>query len=392
MPFPAELSNAIDGVTEIVAAHLNNLEAKVGIDNSAVATTLDYLLKNAGSIDPGHKHTAEALSGGNNGEVLYKAAGVWGPGTPEAAGLVAKSGDQEIAGVKTFTSIPVGPGSNPTTDNQLARKAYVDLMLPLAGGTMAGNIAMNNQKVTGLAAASGAGEALRYDEWTGGQDPGHKHSKLWASDGSPEAVTVDAGGNVGIGTTSPEGLLDVMGGPLILTNSNVNHGRTLYGPTNQYGRINISHATDGGLTIHGFSDAANRSGLYLRGTIGVTDPTNTIAAIMFEASKANGETGIVPLDSSETVFQLWNYGTAYMTVQGNGNIGIGTASPGKKLDVSGYLRGVGIFNTLNTAPADGDLAAGECAWWFDKTDGAAKFMIKAKQNDGTVKTASISLS
>lgn len=31
-----------------------------------------------------------------------------------------------VAGVFTFTSIPVGPGSNPTTDNQLARKLYID--------------------------------------------------------------------------------------------------------------------------------------------------------------------------------------------------------------------------------------------------------------------------
>lgn len=211
MSFPTELSNAVDGVTEIVAAHLNHLEAKVGTDNSTVVTSLDYLLKNAGSIDPGHKHTAGALSGGNDGEVFFKAAGVWGPGTPDAAGLVARSGDQGLAGIKTFTSIPVGPASNPTADNQLARKAYVDLMLPLAGGAMAGDIAMNNHKVTGLAAASGAGEGLRYDEWIAAQDPGHKHSKLWASDGSPEAVTVNAAGNVGILEGTPQAPLHVSG-------------------------------------------------------------------------------------------------------------------------------------------------------------------------------------
>jgi len=39
---------------------------------------------------------------------------------------VATSGNQTIAGVKTFSSIPVGPASDPTTNNQLARKAYVD--------------------------------------------------------------------------------------------------------------------------------------------------------------------------------------------------------------------------------------------------------------------------
>jgi len=39
---------------------------------------------------------------------------------------VSLSGDQTVAGIKTFSSIPVLPASNPTTDNQAARKAYVD--------------------------------------------------------------------------------------------------------------------------------------------------------------------------------------------------------------------------------------------------------------------------
>lgn len=39
---------------------------------------------------------------------------------------VKLTGNQTIAGVKTFTSIPVGPNADPTTANQLARMAYVD--------------------------------------------------------------------------------------------------------------------------------------------------------------------------------------------------------------------------------------------------------------------------
>lgn len=38
------------------------LETKVGIDSSAVVTTIDYLLKNTTSSDPGHKHTFASLS------------------------------------------------------------------------------------------------------------------------------------------------------------------------------------------------------------------------------------------------------------------------------------------------------------------------------------------
>ena len=43
--FPTALTSATDNVTDVVAAHLNNLEAKVGIDSSAVTKSLDYLLK-----------------------------------------------------------------------------------------------------------------------------------------------------------------------------------------------------------------------------------------------------------------------------------------------------------------------------------------------------------
>ena len=42
-----------------------------------------------------------------------------------AAQQVRTTGDQTIAGIKTFSSIPLGPGSDPTTDNQLTRKAFV---------------------------------------------------------------------------------------------------------------------------------------------------------------------------------------------------------------------------------------------------------------------------
>ena len=40
-----------------VANAIEALETKVGVDSSAVATSLDYLVKNTSSSDPGHKHT-----------------------------------------------------------------------------------------------------------------------------------------------------------------------------------------------------------------------------------------------------------------------------------------------------------------------------------------------
>ena len=63
---------------------------------------------------------------------------------------------QTIAGVKTFSSIPVGPSSNPTTSNQLTRKQYVDdqvaatknyvdtNFLSVAGGVLSGALSITD--------------------------------------------------------------------------------------------------------------------------------------------------------------------------------------------------------------------------------------------------------
>jgi len=72
MAFPAtidDFTNRTDNVDDVLAANINELqgagassggieavEAKLGVDSSAVATSIDYLLKNASSVDPGHKH------------------------------------------------------------------------------------------------------------------------------------------------------------------------------------------------------------------------------------------------------------------------------------------------------------------------------------------------
>ena len=46
--------------------------------------------------------------------------------TANTAGLLAKTGAQTVVGVKTFGSIPVLPGGNPTSANEMARKGWVD--------------------------------------------------------------------------------------------------------------------------------------------------------------------------------------------------------------------------------------------------------------------------
>jgi hypothetical protein len=72
--FPASLDDNTslylveDGVTDVLDEHHNvlknaiiALETKLGIDTSGVVTTIDYLLKNASSEDPGHTHSGASL-------------------------------------------------------------------------------------------------------------------------------------------------------------------------------------------------------------------------------------------------------------------------------------------------------------------------------------------
>ena len=77
------------------------LEAKVGVDSSAVTTSLDYKLKSTSSTDPGHKHTPTvslAISGTPDGTKFLRDDNTWV--TPSAGGDVtgpAASVDSEIA-------------------------------------------------------------------------------------------------------------------------------------------------------------------------------------------------------------------------------------------------------------------------------------------------------
>lgn len=51
----------------------------------------------------------------------------------DSTGFVQTSGNQTVDGIKTFTSIPALPSTNPTTANQAARKAYVDNQIGALG-------------------------------------------------------------------------------------------------------------------------------------------------------------------------------------------------------------------------------------------------------------------
>lgn len=60
--------------------------------------------------------------------------------------------------------------------------------------------------------------------------------------------------------------------------------------------------------------------------------------------------------------------------------------------LSGFTANGYFFTRKTAAPADAELSAGEMALWFDASDRGPKLMVKGKQADGSVKTASLALS
>jgi hypothetical protein len=134
-------------------------------------------------------------------------------------------------------------------------------------------------------------------------------------------------GALGLGVT-PSVKLDIHNGSsgyptIYLRADGVIHGRTTIQPTDVFGSLGTANGGSGyaygGLGITGISDDAGTSGLYLRGIIGVTDPTDSQPAIHFAAGKANGGTAWAALGDDETVLEVDNYSTTVFRVMGDGD-------------------------------------------------------------------------
>jgi hypothetical protein len=141
-------------------------------------------------------------------------------------------------------------------------------------------------------------------------------------------MAILAGGNVGIGTTSPASLLHVSKA------GNTNGGTILIGVANDsVGKWSYLVSTQ-------YNSTSNAKGFSLIG--GYTDASSNVVAIGGSIYEANPATELQFY--THTAVTHATGGTRRMTVDTNGNVGIGTSSPSAKLNIS--LAGV-VANTLS---------------------------------------------
>ena len=125
--FPVVLTTAVDNTTDALAKHLNNLETKVGVDDSAVTTSLDYRSK---VLMPLQSLARQAIINGNF-DVWQRGTSFSGAANADYTAdrwAVAKAGSSTVdVTQETFTlgqtDVPLEPAyyvSNDVTSNSAA--------------------------------------------------------------------------------------------------------------------------------------------------------------------------------------------------------------------------------------------------------------------------------
>jgi len=156
-------------------------------------------------------------------------------------------------------------------------------------------------------------------------------------------MTVAAGGNVGIGTTNPNSLLDVSAG------ISGKAGLTLQADTDNNNELDNPF-------IHFKQDGA-----LVTGTLGLVGGNNLDS--MGSAYTGASDNGLLIASyHSSYPLQLGAGSAVRMTIAGNGNIGIGTTGPTHKLEVVGDIyagTGVGDFKLTGVPATGGNFNIGQ---------------------------------
>ena len=214
----------------------------------------------------------------------------------------------------------------------------------------------------------------------------------FSADGVNQQVTIATSGNVGIGTTSPVAKFEIAsfantytGAPAITFTDTAGTGssnRWIVGNiATDFGSFNIASAPNASSTTFtpritilnngnvgiGITNPTNSkllvygthvSGNSILGVVPVGNQTATIG--LYNSSNVRkglfySDTGYVRIESDSDPIQLVPAGVPWLTVTTGGNVGIGTATPNRKLEV---ITGASITNGIRLVHAAGTTTEG----------------------------------
>lgn len=330
--------------------------------------------------------------------------GVAGDPTASIANVVAAGNSGLLTGTdKTkLDGIAVGATANSPDATLLARANHTGTQLASTVSnfdaqvrtsrldqmaTPTASVLMGDQKIIG---GTGTTSDLTLQTTSGVGTTGADFHLLVGNNGGAEALTVLNNGNVGIGATSPAVKLQVGNGTAQVTTMTRGGGTnsapvlSLFNVGNREGFIaqvidNLYIGNTSGLANYNDATLASGAQIAISTTgnvgIGTTNPaskleianTTTLKGLqVVNSASATGTSAInaysnvihtgtagnallaATIDnaaSTGTALYVQNDGTGYGAIITNGNVGIGTASPGSLLSVSGSGAAIGDFNS-----------------------------------------------